>query len=853
MNRGSGMSMNRRAFALTVVLAFLLSTIPLTEGNSNGIYNQSGGCSCHSQSGSSAATVSLTGLPTQYTAGTTSTLTISVTNGVSGSDGGFSLEVSHGTLSYMGFAVNVNSAGNSATHSITGSSYRTWSLDWTAPSSGTGTVTVAVAGLTANGNGQYSGDRWDTLSLQVPESGGAVNTEPSVSNLLLGPNGATTSSQLTLSYTFSDADGDAESGTVIQWYKDGVEQTALSGMTLASSFTAKNQQWYAVVTPSDGTDSGAPVTSNTLTIANSAPTLTAPSLQPSPLTEDDNLSFTSSPNDEDQDPVHFDVRWFLDGVLVPELNDALEIPSYATRVGDQWSVEVRANDSEDVSQWLASQTLTVGGGQVNTPPAIDSLSLTPSTPYTGDMLQLSYAFSDSDGDSEVDFEVLWYLNNAAYDFAQNSLEIPAMVTEKGQSWYAKIRVSDGNEWSSWSSSPSVVIQNSPPVTVSVDLSEDSISTTESVNVTYQMTDDDGDSPQNPQITWWRDGVQKSSLNGFTTLPASSTLKGETWTVKVAAGDGQDVSPVELTAQVTVVNSAPSATATLPVTVNSLETLTVATSFEDVDDDTVALDIAWYRNGFLEGSLNGSSTVPPSLLGPGQVWTVHVLPTDSDDLEGPVAIASITITNLEPTAVIVVETTPVWEGEQMSLTASSSTDSDGRVVESRWSWVALDGSTGTSTGTLLGLVAQSNTIITLSVIDDSGESASTTVQIATSQGPGILDFEASVKGQTVDLQWSWDGQASVEYQVLRNGVVVTTLNQTEFIDSPFLAGNISYSIRPILDGQGLIAGTSDTLVVTVEAREMAGLEPNATWGSISGIIVLLSGLAVAGYALKEERA
>ena len=96
--RGSE-GMNRKSLAMLLILLILLGTSPLTQGNSSGKYNNSAGCSCHSQSGTPAASVSLTGQPAQYTAGVTSTLTITVSNGITGTSGGFSLEVDKGTLS----------------------------------------------------------------------------------------------------------------------------------------------------------------------------------------------------------------------------------------------------------------------------------------------------------------------------------------------------------------------------------------------------------------------------------------------------------------------------------------------------------------------------------------------------------------------------------------------------------------------------------------------------------------------------------------------------------------------------------------------------------------------------------
>ena len=194
-----------------IVLCFLLLAVSggnLVDANSGGKYQSGSGCSCHY---AGSATVSMSGQPATYTAGQTYTLSISVSGGVSGSAGGFSLEVDKGTLSTGGvgiMAVKVNPAGNSATH--TTSSYRSWSVDWTAPSSGSGTTAFDLAGLTANGNGNNNGDSWGTASYQVSEGGSPPsNNPPSVSNLLLTPSNPTVLTGLALTYSYSDSDGDA--------------------------------------------------------------------------------------------------------------------------------------------------------------------------------------------------------------------------------------------------------------------------------------------------------------------------------------------------------------------------------------------------------------------------------------------------------------------------------------------------------------------------------------------------------------------------------------------------------------------------------------------------------------------
>ena len=197
---------HRRAVVAVSILVMLLM-VPVIQGSSGGIYNRASGCNCHSQAGSNAASVTISGLPSSYDANNQYQLTVAVSGGVSGSGGGFSLEVNKGTLNTgtAGTLVKVNNQGKSATHTSTGNGYRSWTVDWTAPTVGAGSVTFEVAGMTTNGNGGTSGDRWATTVIQVSESV-APNNPPSATSVSLDPTLATTTNSLTLSYSFTDPD-----------------------------------------------------------------------------------------------------------------------------------------------------------------------------------------------------------------------------------------------------------------------------------------------------------------------------------------------------------------------------------------------------------------------------------------------------------------------------------------------------------------------------------------------------------------------------------------------------------------------------------------------------------------------
>ena len=251
-----------------LLVAFMVLTLPTMEGKQNGIHNQAGsGCSCHY---GSSATLS-ENFPSTYTGGQTYSIQISVSGGVSGNNGGFNVVVDKGTLSTPGvgiMSVKIDSSGQSATH--TTNSYRSWSFDWTAPSSGSGTTNVDIAVLTANGNGASNGDGWTSTSITIPEAGPS-NTAPTASNVYISDtvDPSTAISQayydvdLLSNYVFYDADGDADSGTQIRWMKGGTTISQYNDVNqLSQSATSIGDIWTVSITPSDGTDSGTTVTSS---------------------------------------------------------------------------------------------------------------------------------------------------------------------------------------------------------------------------------------------------------------------------------------------------------------------------------------------------------------------------------------------------------------------------------------------------------------------------------------------------------------------------------------------------------------------------------------------------------------
>ena len=254
------MQVTQRAILVIFTLLVMIA-VPAAEGNSSGKPNSSNGCGCHSSQASPYFTHNY---PSDYTPGQTYSITIAVTsNGVSGTKGGFSATMNAGTFSNAG--ANTKIVSNSPTHS--NSNARSWTFDWTAPSAGTGTISGGIAVLTANGDGGTYGDGWSTTNVYIAEAV-SPNNPPSASNVEISPNPtAGVGVDLVAQYTYSDPDGDQETGTEIRWHIDGALYTPLDGLTsVPASETSIGEKWKFEVRPYDGTDYGTLVMSSEVTI-----------------------------------------------------------------------------------------------------------------------------------------------------------------------------------------------------------------------------------------------------------------------------------------------------------------------------------------------------------------------------------------------------------------------------------------------------------------------------------------------------------------------------------------------------------------------------------------------------------
>ena len=849
--------MRMRAILLSILLIGIYGA-NFVDANSGGKTGSTGGCGCH-YGGGGGFTPGINGLPSGgYVGGTTYSITWD--NGgvwISGS-GGFNLKstnsggsTSMGSWSNLG--TNVQQIGNELTHSSDTS--RSWGADWTAPAAGSGSVQFSLAVLFGNGNGGNSGDSWGTNTITLAEAAGATNTPPVASNLQLSPTNPTVLTGLTLTYTFSDADGDQESGTEIRWYNQGALHSPVNDQMSIS--VAKGEQWSVEVSPSDGTDFGTMESAGPVTVLNAPPQAQSAQLSPSSPDETDVLTATYQYSDPDQDPESSSsIVWYLDGVRVSELDDATSVSSLMTRSGDQWQFSVIPNDGTDAGSEILSNLVIIDSS--NNAPSVNSALIGPSAPSTTDDLDAVWTFVDTDsGDMELDSEIEWYRDGIHVPAYDGLTTVPHTATTKGETWHFVVRVSDGIDWSPLTNSQSVTIVNTAPVVSEVTLSPEAPTSSDDIQISALYDDLDGDFEANPTVRWYRDGQLQSQLTNNLVISADETNRGEVWMARYTPNDGSINGDEVQSSSVTIGNTLPTISVlSIGENATALMPLELSISTEDPDEDSLTTTIHWLRDGFQVDALNNLTTVSTNWLGVGQSWSVRVILNDGFAQSPPFTSDAVVINNIMPVADFTFTENPLIEAITI-LDASASTDSDGEIVA--WFWdIGGESFVGETVSVVL---VNPMTSAELTVMDADGGSHVSSQTITASFGPVASDLDASISNGEVNLNWEWAGDATTftiwrthEPIVHSSGLLeiesVGQTNSTSWSEPLHLVGTYHYTVTADVGEVHNPRISSNTVTVALEVSQMPIVEPEGesslgtTMTSLLAFLLIFGAIATA---------
>jgi type VI protein secretion system component Hcp len=243
---------------------------------------------------------------------------------------------------------------------------------------GNGTITVQVRGTTA-------GTKVNTTSPVQSAEGGAGNAAsasvrvdgaPVMDAVSISPPGPTTNQVLSAVVRGHDDDGDSVS-YAYRWYKNDSPILLATASTLDLSRAGNGDRGDRItvrVTAGDGTLTSAPLTSDPVTVQDSAPVVDAVAIRPDSPRTNDLLTATVRSHDDDGDPVLCTYQWYKNGVPIPgAAADTLDLsrPGNGDR-GDQITVQVTASDgtlgtvftSAPVTVQDSAPVMTVPGPQI---------------------------------------------------------------------------------------------------------------------------------------------------------------------------------------------------------------------------------------------------------------------------------------------------------------------------------------------------------------------------------------------------------------------------------------------------------------------------------------------------------
>jgi hypothetical protein len=291
----------------------------------------------------------------------------------------------------------------------------------------------------------------------------------------------------------------------------------------------------------------------------------------------------------------------------------------------------------------------------NHAPVFQSLTLTPSTPFTGDTLRVDAMATDPDltrgPSAPITYMYEWSRNGnvvAGATGASFDLSVPGNG-DRGDAISVRVTASDGQLSSN--ASTSVVISDSAP-SAAVRLSNTAPDTNGLVSATATGNDSDKD-PLSYRFVWKVNGVVRQTTAG----PAGSDSfdlgvmgdgdHGDVVLVELVASDGTLDSSVA-TANATVVNSAPTVAVSLNTTTPTTKAVLVATVVgQDPDGDGLTYVYTWRLNGVVKRMVTMTAATDRydiSLKGNGKKGDVVTVTVSASDgtLTSPAASLSARI-------------------------------------------------------------------------------------------------------------------------------------------------------------------------------------------------------------------
>ncbi|MFT7521868.1 MAG: hypothetical protein ACI9MC_004020, partial [Kiritimatiellia bacterium] len=373
-----------------------------------------------------------------------------------------------------------------------------------------------------------------------------MNTAPTLDRADLRPIKATEESELTCSpFGYLDVDGDTVN-YIYSWTVDRSKVSATTN-TLTGEHFDKHQEVSCTITPNDSTTDGSPVTSSTLTIVNTLPTLSSVAIAPGTADRTDTLrANVGSLSDPDDDRLETRLSWTVNGSGVSTGTTL----AGAFKKGDKVGLSATPYDGDDLGTTVVATTITIK----NASPTISTVSISPTVAYTDTTISGSVAATDPDSD-KLSTTWTWTINGSSSGVVSSSID--GSKIKRGDKVQAFATVSDGTDSDGPNGSNVVTIKNTAPTAPSVTLTPSSPKSADPLvcEVTKVGTDLDGDK-LTYEFDWERNGVAWTGGTATTdhagdTIASKDTGGGQKWQCFATATDGTADSSEASSATVTI--------------------------------------------------------------------------------------------------------------------------------------------------------------------------------------------------------------------------------------------------------------------------------------------------------------
>ena len=341
---------------------------------------------------------------------------------------------------------------------------------------------------------------------------------------------------LTVEYSYRDKDGDLELSSEIQWTRNGRQ---ISGATTESYIVEaedSGKQLRAVITPKakTGVRIGSESYSNVVNISNSGPTATnilIVDINGGSAIVGDTLQVSYNYDDIDGDLEQTsEIYWTLNGsVIANALSQTYVIRTTDSNKQIRAVIRPKARSGATEGVDVKSNLIDIANSKP-TASNVQIVDVNGGSAIVGDTLQVSYNYDDIDGDLEQTSEIYWTLNGSVIANALSQTYV-IRTTDSNKQIRAVIRpkARSGATEGVDVKSNLIDIANSKPTASNVqivDVNGGSAIVGDTLQVSYNYDDIDGDLEQTSEIYW--------TLNGSVIPDASS----QTYVIRPTDGDKQ---------------------------------------------------------------------------------------------------------------------------------------------------------------------------------------------------------------------------------------------------------------------------------------------------------------------------